>query len=260
MLRWLAMCAYLIHSNTGAAHYHRAKSPFQTSVLEAPPPRWSSSFQKVVDAAKRRLATQYGFASAEIAQLNALVLDATAMMTPPNNLLSGDELNITVHTQGLPEDRELQVMAAGLMLAGTRKIRRLEALLPGQPWYHRFQEAAASPETIFRDVPCTSTADCDRLNKLINACSDAKSVAYNIYGTYNQITLVLNQVMAVLCACIFIGPAHICALRRFPYTCVFPYQAFSTFLTGSSSVWEVAKTLTSLCRMHGDPRLIPGIG
>lgn len=114
--------------------------------------------------------------------------------------------------------------------------------------------------SIGKDTPCSTQEACDKLSKAMNACNTARSLADNVYGSYLTATNVMNIMISVLCACIFIGPAHVCALRNFPYTCTFPYQVFGTFMQGSSSVFEVQKSLSSLCRMSTDPNIIPKIG
>ncbi|XP_053990876.1 uncharacterized protein LOC128882983 [Hylaeus volcanicus] len=168
---------------------------------------------------------------------------------------TNDMPRIEVPEDSIYKEGHVEIIASRLLQLGIKKIERAEnSFLTYSA--HRFSGLTTNSSS--QDVPCDNDRDCERLNKqIINSCDDARKICYSMYGTYNQVTNVLNQVVSVLCACIFAGPVKLCALKSFPYTCVFPYQVLSTFSTGSGSVWEAIKTLSSLCRFHTDPRITP---
>lgn len=220
-----------------------------------------TDFGDVLALVRKNLADQYGENSGEIIQLDELVasmdhaLPATSTpdsyyrVTLPSNTPHGFNVTAT------------EALATRLIQLGIDKFKQKEKALLDSNWPQRFAQLKDGnvEDSQNHDVPCDSADGCKRLSQVMNACETARGQCYSIYTTYNQVTNVCNQIISALCACIFVGPAHICALKNFPYTCVFPYQVFSTFATGSSSVWEVIKTLSSLCRFHADPHLLPKI-
>ncbi|KOB59195.1 hypothetical protein PFHG_00952 [Plasmodium falciparum HB3] len=89
------------------------------------------------------------------------------------------------------------------------------------------------------------------ISNMMNICTYIRGGADFAYDIFLVTTHVVTTMMAVMCACIFIGPVHICALKNFPYTCKLPYPIFSTLFMATSAVWEVVKAATSLCRVYG---------
>ncbi|CRH01170.1 conserved Plasmodium protein, unknown function [Plasmodium relictum] len=102
------------------------------------------------------------------------------------------------------------------------------------------------------DTPCNTEAECKKLENMMNICTYIRGGADFAYDIFLVTTHVVTSMMAVLCACIFIGPVHVCALKNFPYTCKLPYPVFSTLFMATSAVWEVVKATTVLCRVYGD--------
>lgn len=51
---------------------------------------------------------------------------------------------------------------------------------------------------------------------MMNICTYVRSGADFAYDIFLVTTHVVTVMMAVLCACIFIGPVHVCALKNFP--------------------------------------------
>ncbi|UVC49422.1 hypothetical protein MACK_003253 [Theileria orientalis] len=105
---------------------------------------------------------------------------------------------------------------------------------------------------LYTDTPCSTQAGCDKLEMLMNLCSYIRggtSFAYDIFATMVH---VLGNMLSVLCGCIFVGPAQVCLLKNFPYTCRIPYPAFSQLFQSTYGVWELVKITTNLCRVYGD--------
>lgn len=106
-------------------------------------------------------------------------------------------------------------------------------------------------------------AECDALAARMSMCSNVRNSTFQIYQTMSSITNVLSNVMMVMCACVFVGPVHICALSNFPYTCKLtkknlsgemPYGIYGTFINFLDSIWSVVKNLSTICNASLDPK------
>ncbi|VWU50955.1 conserved protein, unknown function [Hepatocystis sp. ex Piliocolobus tephrosceles] len=102
------------------------------------------------------------------------------------------------------------------------------------------------------DTPCNTEGECKKLQNIMNICTYIRGGADFAYDIFLVTTHVVTIMMAVMCACIFIGPVHVCALKNFPYTCKLPYPVFSTLFMGTSAIWEVVKSASSICKIYGD--------
>lgn len=175
--------------------------------------------------------------------------------SPENVFLENFSSDILKHTHSSQDINNR--IAEGLMTLKKTYDHSKQKLLDNHEEIQRFAQTLG---VIGDDTPCSTEESCQKLSKAMNACNTARSMAADVYSSYLTATNVMNIMISILCACIFVGPAHVCALRNFPYTCTFPYQVFGTFMQGSSSVFEVQKSLSSLCRMSTDPNIIPKIG
>lgn len=106
---------------------------------------------------------------------------------------------------------------------------------------------------ISTDTPCSTHAGCDRLEMLINLCSYIRDGTHMVYEIFVIMVHVLATMMAVLCGCVFAGPAKICFLQNFPYTCRIPFPVFSGLFQATTAVWQLVKVVTNICRIYGDP-------
>lgn len=134
------------------------------------------------------------------------------------------------------------------------KLKEVEAryISPRFEEYKQITELRPEISDLSADTPCNTEAECKKLQNMLNICTYVRGGADFAYDIFLVTTHVVTTMMAVLCACIFVGPVHVCALKNFPYTCKLPYPVFSTLFMASSAVWEVVKATTSLCRIYGD--------
>ncbi|SOV17471.1 conserved Plasmodium protein, unknown function [Plasmodium sp. DRC-Itaito] len=132
------------------------------------------------------------------------------------------------------------------------KVIEQEYITPNYEQYKQVVELKPDISDLTADTPCNTEAECKKLENMMNICTYIRGGADFAYDIFLVTTHVVTTMMAVMCACIFIGPVHICALKNFPYTCKLPYPIFSTLFMGTSAVWEVVKAATSLCRVYGD--------
>ncbi|CDR95698.1 membrane protein, putative [Babesia bigemina] len=124
-----------------------------------------------------------------------------------------------------------------------------------KPHLTRFSQIRelSKQESIYTDTPCSTQAGCDRLEMLVNLCSAIRGGSHLAYEIFVIMVHVLATMMAVLCGCLFTGPVRICFLQNFPYTCRIPYPVFSGLFQATTSVWQVVKVVTNICRIYGDP-------
>ncbi|CAG9473503.1 conserved Plasmodium protein, unknown function [Plasmodium vivax] len=134
------------------------------------------------------------------------------------------------------------------------KLKEIEAqyVTPNFDQYKQVAEMKPQLLDLNADTPCNTEAECKKLENMMNICTYVRGGADFAYDIFLVTTHVVTSMMAVLCACIFIGPVHVCALKNFPYTCKLPYPVFSTLFMATSAVWEVVKAATALCRVYGD--------
>ncbi|SCM08546.1 conserved Plasmodium protein, unknown function [Plasmodium chabaudi chabaudi] len=134
------------------------------------------------------------------------------------------------------------------------KLKEIETqyVTPNFEAYKEITKLKPLAQELDADTPCNTEAECKKLENMMNICTYVRSGADFAYDIFLVTTHVVTVMMAVLCACIFIGPVHVCALKNFPYTCKLPYPVFSTLFMATSSVWEVVKASTALCRVYGD--------
>ncbi|GAW82334.1 hypothetical protein, conserved [Plasmodium gonderi] len=134
------------------------------------------------------------------------------------------------------------------------KLKEIEAeyITPNFDQYKQVTELKSELLALNADTPCNSESECKKLENMMNICTYVRGGADFAYDIFLVTTHVVTSMMAVLCACIFIGPVHVCALKNFPYTCKLPYPVFSTLFMATSAVWEVVKAATALCRVYGD--------
>ncbi|SCO93821.1 conserved Plasmodium protein, unknown function [Plasmodium malariae] len=134
------------------------------------------------------------------------------------------------------------------------KLKEIEAqyVTPNFEQYKQIIELKPQILDLDADTPCNTEAECKKLENMMNICTYVRGGADFAYDIFLVTTHVVNSMIAVLCACIFIGPVHVCALKNFPYTCKLPYPVFSTLFMATSAVWEVVKAATALCRVYGD--------
>ncbi|CRG94951.1 conserved Plasmodium protein, unknown function [Plasmodium gallinaceum] len=134
------------------------------------------------------------------------------------------------------------------------KLKEIEAqyVTPNFEQFKQVTELKPEISDLRADTPCSTDAECKKLENMMNICTYIRGGADFAYDIFLVTTHVVTSMMAVLCACIFIGPVHICALKNFPYTCKLPYPVFSTLFMATSAVWEVVKATTALCRVYGD--------
>ncbi|SCP05531.1 conserved Plasmodium protein, unknown function [Plasmodium ovale] len=134
------------------------------------------------------------------------------------------------------------------------KLKEIEAqyVTPNFEQYKQVTELKPPILDLSADTPCNTEAECKKLENMMNICSYVRGGADFAYDIFLVTTHVVTIMMAVMCACIFIGPVHVCALKNFPYTCKLPYPVFSTLFMATSAVWEVVKASTVLCRVYGD--------
>ncbi|GIX65969.1 uncharacterized protein BcabD6B2_54050 [Babesia caballi] len=124
-----------------------------------------------------------------------------------------------------------------------------------KPHLDRFSQIRALSQRVSlrTDTPCSTQAGCDGLEMLINLCTSIRGGVHKAYEIFVIMVHVLGTMMAVLCGCLFVGPARICFLQNFPYTCRIPFPVFSGLFQGTISVWQVVKVVTNVCRIYGDP-------
>ncbi|CAX64310.1 hypothetical protein CYL21_1919 [Plasmodium falciparum NF54] len=132
------------------------------------------------------------------------------------------------------------------------KVIEQEYITPNYEQYKQVAKLKPDISDLTADTPCNTEAECKKLENMMNICTYIRGGADFAYDIFLVTTHVVTTMMAVMCACIFIGPVHICALKNFPYTCKLPYPIFSTLFMATSAVWEVVKAATSLCRVYGD--------
>lgn len=134
------------------------------------------------------------------------------------------------------------------------KLKEVETqfVTPNLDQYKQITELKPEITELNADTPCNSEAECRKLEHMMNICTYVRGGADFAYDIFLVTTHVVTTMMAVMCACIFIGPVHVCALKNFPYTCKLPYPVFSTLFMATSAVWEVVKATTALCRVYGD--------
>ncbi|KAI4836548.1 hypothetical protein MKS88_004345 [Plasmodium brasilianum] len=121
------------------------------------------------------------------------------------------------------------------------KLKEIEAqyVTPNFEQYKQIIELKPQILDLDADTPCNTEAECKKLENMMNICTYVRGGADFAYDIFLVTTHVVNSMIAVLCACIFIGPVHVCALKNFPYTCKLPYPVFSTLFMATSAVWEV---------------------
>ncbi|SBS86211.1 conserved Plasmodium protein, unknown function [Plasmodium ovale curtisi] len=129
------------------------------------------------------------------------------------------------------------------------KLKEIEAqyVTPNFEQYKQVTELKPPILDLSADTPCNTEAECKKLENMMNICSYVRGGADFAYDIFLVTTHVVTIMMAVMCACIFIGPVHVCALKNFPYTCKLPYPVFSTLFMATSAV----KASTVLCRVYG---------
>lgn len=124
-----------------------------------------------------------------------------------------------------------------------------------EPNIERFTQIKAIADSFGKntDTPCKTEAGCRRLEMLINMCTYIRGGTQFAYDIFATMVHVLGSMLSVLCGCVFIGPIHVCFLKNFPYTCRIPYPVFTSLFQGTTSVWQLVKTTTSICRIYADP-------
>lgn len=65
---------------------------------------------------------------------------------------------------------------------------------------------------------------------MMNICTYIRGGADFAYDIFLVTTHVVTTMMAVMCACIFIGPVHICALKNFPVIHIYINHYFTNIL------------------------------
>jgi hypothetical protein len=100
-------------------------------------------------------------------------------------------------------------------------------------------------------LPCTTQAACDSLDFLINRCAHLRKASMTAYVGANAVLSVMANLITAGCACMFAGPVNVCVLRGFPYTCVFPYSAYSALYGLSQSLWTAVTKITATCNSGG---------
>ncbi|GFE53806.1 hypothetical protein protein [Babesia ovis] len=121
-----------------------------------------------------------------------------------------------------------------------------------KPHLERFNQVKeiSQQHSIRTDTPCSTQAGCDGLEMLINLCSYIRDGSHTAYEIFVIVIHVLGTMMAVLCGCLFVGPARVCFLQNFPYTCRIPYPVFNGAFQSTISVWQLVKVVTNVCRIY----------
>ncbi|KAK1441996.1 hypothetical protein BgAZ_400260 [Babesia gibsoni] len=155
------------------------------------------------------------------------------------------------------ENHEMRRIARALVFLIKDQFKRLEELQQSyvKPNLDRFIQIQSLSKgmKIYTDTPCSTQAACDRLEMMINLCSYIRGGTHMAYEIFVVMVHVLGTMMAVLCGCLFVGPTQICFLQNFPYTCRIPFPVFSGMFQATTSVWQLVKVATNICRIYGDP-------
>ncbi|KAK2197384.1 hypothetical protein BdWA1_000383 [Babesia duncani] len=116
-------------------------------------------------------------------------------------------------------DSEQYKTAKALVLLIRHQFEKIEQLQNEhiKPHMQRFIQIRETANQLSpTDVPCATQAGCDRLEMLMNTCTYIRGGTEYAYGTFTIVVHVLGTMMAVLCGCVFVGPAHVCFLKSFP--------------------------------------------
>lgn len=100
-------------------------------------------------------------------------------------------------------------------------------------------------------IPCGTQAECDSIDFKINRCAHLRKSSMVAYVGANTVLSVMVNLITVSCGCIFAGPANVCVLRGVPYTCVFPFYAFSGIYGLSQALYNAVTKITATCNTGG---------
>ena len=100
-------------------------------------------------------------------------------------------------------------------------------------------------------VPCTTQAECDSIDFRMSRCAHIRHSALKAYTGANAALSVMANMITVTCGCMFAGPVNVCVLRGIPYTCGFPFYAYSGLYGLSQSLYSAVTITSSVCSVVG---------